>query len=78
MKLNIATISKNGQTTIPIETRQFLNLKDGDKLLFEITEKEKSVRIKKIEPFDAEFALSLESTLAKEWASKEDEAYDGL
>ena len=78
MRLNFATVSKNGQTTIPIAARRFLHLEEGDRLLFEIAEKDHFVKIKKIEPFDAEFALSLESTLSKEWGSTEDEAYDDL
>lgn len=32
--MNLATVSANGQITIPIEIRRSLNLKTGDKLLF--------------------------------------------
>lgn len=75
--MNISRISPTGQTTIPAEIRKFLHVKKGDRLLFEIDNEK--VIIKKIEPFDAEFAMSLESTLASEWNSPEDdEAYNDL
>ena len=32
--MNLATVSANGQITIPIEIRRSLNLKAGDKVLF--------------------------------------------
>jgi AbrB family looped-hinge helix DNA binding protein len=76
--METAKISGTGQTTIPALIRQFLQIKKGDRLLFEIDDK-KHVVLRKIKPFDAEFALSLESTLSNEWNSKEDEeAYNAL
>lgn len=32
--MNLAKISGNGQITVPIEIRQLLGLKSGDKILF--------------------------------------------
>ncbi|MCL2525766.1 MAG: AbrB/MazE/SpoVT family DNA-binding domain-containing protein [Coriobacteriia bacterium] len=32
--MNLATVSANGQITVPVEIRRRLNLKAGDKLLF--------------------------------------------
>ena len=32
--MNLAKISKNGQITVPIEIREHLGLKPGDKILF--------------------------------------------
>ena len=32
--MNLATVSANGQITVPIEIRRSLNLRTGDKLLF--------------------------------------------
>ena len=32
--MNLAKISANGQITVPVEIRQQLGLKSGDKLLF--------------------------------------------
>jgi len=76
--MNISKISHTGQTTIPVEIRNFLHIQKGDRVLFEIDNK-KSVVLKRIEPFDVEFAMSLESTLASEWNSDEDnEAYNDL
>jgi AbrB family looped-hinge helix DNA binding protein len=76
--MNVARLTKNGQTTIPIEIRNLLALHSGDRLLFEINENKK-VTLKKISPFDAEFAIALESTLDNEWNSDQDnEAYNDL
>jgi AbrB family looped-hinge helix DNA binding protein len=35
LTMNLATVSANGQITVPIEIRRSLNLKTGDKLLFQ-------------------------------------------
>jgi len=32
--MNLATLSTNGQVTVPVEIRRKLNLKEGDKVLF--------------------------------------------
>jgi AbrB family looped-hinge helix DNA binding protein len=32
--MNLARVSSNGQITMPIEIRRFLNLKEGSKVLF--------------------------------------------
>lgn len=36
--MNLAKISKNGQITVPVEIREHLGLKPGDKILFYISE----------------------------------------
>ena len=36
--MNLAKISKNGQITVPVEIREHLGLKPGDKILFCISE----------------------------------------
>lgn len=36
--MNLAKISKNGQITVPVEIREHLGLKSGDKILFYISE----------------------------------------
>jgi len=32
--MNLATVSANGQVTVPVEIRKKLNLKEGDKIIF--------------------------------------------
>ena len=32
--MNLAKMSSNGQITVPVEIRRFLNLREGDKVLF--------------------------------------------
>ena len=74
---HLKTLKIIGKRYIPAEIRKFLHIKKGDRILFEIDNK--NVVLKKIEPFDAEFAMSLESTLSSEWNSPEDdEAYNDL
>ena len=41
-----ATLTSKGQTTIPREVREFLNLKSGDKLEFKIDPANKTVILK--------------------------------
>lgn len=45
-----STITTKGQVTIPIMLRQYLQIKAGDKLYFEIDHKEKLVKLKKSSP----------------------------
>jgi AbrB family looped-hinge helix DNA binding protein len=69
-------ITQKGQTTIPIEIRQALNLNPGDKVNYEIRDQE--VLIRKIDPLDLMYHRSLNQSLG-EWLSKEDDdAYGDL
>jgi AbrB family looped-hinge helix DNA binding protein len=36
---NIVKVTRRGQTTIPVEFRKKLGIKDGDELIVEVTEK---------------------------------------
>ena len=58
------------QTTIPQDIRSTLNLKAGDRIIFEIT-RDKQVIIKKAMPADIAYLKALESTLS-EWNSEND------
>jgi antitoxin PrlF len=74
--MNISTITQKGQTTIPVEIRNKLDIHPGDKVSFEILDG--NVILKKIPAFEHEYHRALVGTLS-EWASKEDdEAYDDL
>lgn len=77
MHTGISSLTQKGQTTIPIEIREELGLKEGDKLLFEIVNHNK-ILIKKLLPLDYEYHKSLEANLS-EWNSDiDDEAYKNL
>jgi AbrB family looped-hinge helix DNA binding protein len=39
LDVNVVKVTRRGQTTIPLEIRQKCGIKEGDKLLVEITEK---------------------------------------
>lgn len=66
----MSKISSKGQVTIPKKVREALGLRTGDRVGYEI--EDQSVRIVRIEPFDAAFHAAVSETL-EEWASPEDE-----
>lgn len=73
----VSTLTSKGQTTIPMEIRKALQLKPGDKVVFEIVD-HKAI-ISKTEPFDLLYHQALSDTLADEWNSaNDDEAYRDL
>lgn len=59
------------QATIPQEIRSLLDLKAGDRIVFEV-DKDKTVKVRKATPLDIEYLKSIESTLS-EWNSEFDE-----
>lgn len=59
------------QATIPQEIRKLLNLKSGDRVIFEI-KLDNRVEIRKATQLDFVYLKSLNSTLS-EWGSKNDE-----
>lgn len=70
-------ITSKFQTTIPKEIRHALNIRVGDRVVFEVVDK-KTVVLKKADPDDLVYAKALRSTLS-EWDSKlDDEAFDDL
>lgn len=72
----ISTLTSKGQATIPAEVRKSLELKAGDKVIFEIIDHK--VILQKAKPFDYRYHQTLSQTLS-EWDSFEDnEAYDDL
>jgi antitoxin PrlF len=74
--MHVSKLTQKGQTTIPAEIRQKLNLHTGDGVGFEIIENQ--VVLKKISLFDYEYHKAIESTLS-EWSSAEDdEAFNDL
>jgi len=72
----MSKLTKKCQTTIPPKVRNFLGIKAGDNVDFEI--KDNIVILKKVNNIDYEYLKSVESTL-EEWNSPEDdEAYNDL
>ncbi len=64
------------QTTIPLEVREKLGIRQGDMVAFEL--EDGVVRLRRVAPLDVEYAKALAGTLS-EWASENDEeAYRGL
>jgi AbrB family looped-hinge helix DNA binding protein len=71
--LKTSTISKKGQTTIPLEVRKSLNLKEGDTVVFLIGN-DNEITLKKA-PYlgeDLTYLKLIEKTLAPEWNSDDD------
>ncbi|MCX7090368.1 MAG: AbrB/MazE/SpoVT family DNA-binding domain-containing protein [Legionellales bacterium] len=74
--MSISTLTSKGQATIPAEVRKKLELKAGDKVMFEIIDH--NVVLRKAQAFDLEYHQALSQTLS-EWSSTEDdEAYGDL
>ncbi|MBV5309579.1 AbrB/MazE/SpoVT family DNA-binding domain-containing protein [Chromatium okenii] len=74
--LTIGKITAKGQTTIPQEIRALLNVKPGDRIVWEANNG--SVQVRRAEPLDMDYLHALEGTLS-EWASAADEvAYRDL
>ena len=75
--MQYSKVTQKYQATIPLNIRKILKLNKGDVLLFKINNKQ--IIIDKAEPFDIEYHKALQSTLASEWNSKEDDqAYNDL
>lgn len=64
-------LTSKGQTTIPVEIRKALRLKEGDSVLFELDKGK--VTLRRADPLDRAFLKLAESTF-EEWNSAEDEA----
>lgn len=65
------------RTTVPKEIRSELDLKSGDKIVYELL-KDGTVIVRKNSPMDIEYLHSLDAIM-NEWESEEDErAYKNL
>ncbi len=75
--LYTSKITAKGQTTIPQEVRNALNLGPGDKVSFEVDD-QGNVTLRRFQPMDLEYLKALETSFT-EWKSQADEeAYRGL
>jgi AbrB family looped-hinge helix DNA binding protein len=68
----LSTISKKGQTTVPIEIRQKLNLREGDHVIFEIKPSGEILLKKAISIENMDYLRSVEKTLT-EWMGTDDD-----
>jgi antitoxin PrlF len=68
--MQLSRLSAKGQVTVPKEVRDFLELKPGDIIAYEV--QNGTVILRRAEPFDAAFHKALSATL-DEWATPEDE-----
>ncbi|MBW2574298.1 MAG: AbrB/MazE/SpoVT family DNA-binding domain-containing protein [Deltaproteobacteria bacterium] len=74
--MNVSKISTKGQITIPVKIRKAMGIKPGNLIAYEL--QGKTVKLKKIEPFDTAYHAAIAETL-EEWQSPEDdEAFDDL
>jgi AbrB family looped-hinge helix DNA binding protein len=74
--MNVSKISTKGQVTIPASIRKAMGVEPGDQIAYEL--QGKTVKLKKIEPFDAAYHQAIAETL-EEWNSPEDdEAFNDL
>ncbi len=66
----VSKLSTKGQVTIPADLRQAIGIEPGDIVAYEL--QGKSVKLKRVEPFDAAYHAAVAETL-EEWNSPEDE-----
>ena len=66
----ISKLSTKGQVTIPANIRKAIGVEPGDLISYEL--QGESIKLKRIEPFDAAYHTSVSETL-EEWNSPEDE-----
>lgn len=74
LAVQTSRLSSKGQVTIPKEIREAAGLSPGDLVAYEL--QDGTVRLRRVEPFDAVFHAALSNTL-DEWNSPEDEALFG-
>ncbi|MCD6271290.1 MAG: AbrB/MazE/SpoVT family DNA-binding domain-containing protein [Deltaproteobacteria bacterium] len=67
---HVSKLSTKGQVTIPAELRKAIGIEPGDMVAYEL--QGKSVKLKRVEPFDAAYHAAVSKTL-EEWNSPEDE-----
>ena len=68
--MQLSRLSAKGQVTVPKEVRDFLELKPGDMIAYEV--QNGTVILRRAEQFDAAFHKALSATL-DEWTTPEDE-----
>ena len=74
--MNVSKLSIKGQITIPVKIRKAMGIKPGNLIAYEL--QGKTVKLKKIEPFDTAYHAAIAETL-EEWQSPEDdEAFNDL
>ncbi len=66
----VSRLSTKGQVTIPADLRRAIGIEPGDIVAYEL--QGKSVKLKRVEPFDAAYHAAVAETL-EEWNSLEDE-----
>ena len=77
MEIFTSRITAKGQTTIPVALRKDLKLAQGDELIFE--REGDRVIIRKATILDIAYYRAIQSNLAADWDSAEDnQAYNGL
>lgn len=70
--LAVAKITAKGQTTIPREVRQALEVAPGDLIAWEVGA-DGTATVRRVQPLDLEYLRAVEGTLG-EWAGAADEA----
>jgi AbrB family looped-hinge helix DNA binding protein len=73
----VAKVTAKGQTTIPKEVREALEIAPGDLIVWEVGPDRRAV-VRRAQPWDLEYLRAVEGTLS-EWTSPADEeAYRDL
>lgn len=68
--MQTSKLSSKGQITLPRQVRKALDVQPGDTIVYEV--EDSTVKLRRLEPFDAAFHAALSSTL-DEWGAEADE-----
>lgn len=71
-EVKLSTISRKGQTTVPVEIRKKLDLKEGDHIIFEISSSGEVLLKKALALKNMDYLKAVEQTLT-EWTGSEDD-----
>ena len=74
--MTFAKMTSKGQVTVPKAVRDGLGLKPGDTLVYEL--EGNSVRVRKVEGFDASWHRAIANTLDEWNRPEDDEAFGAL
>jgi len=73
---HVSKLSTKGQVTIPADLRKAIGIEPGDIVAYEL--QGKSVKLKRIEPFDVAYHAAVAETLEECNSPEDEEAFNDL
>ena len=73
---HVSRLSTKGQVTIPVDLRKAIGIEPGDMVVYEL--QGKSVKLKRVDPFDAAYHAAVGETLEESNSPEDEEAFNDL